>query len=64
MHDGSRDVIDDLQMDHRSKSVLPVVNTIQEQTTNDEAGDLSKDEAYPSPEVNTDDETCHEDDRI
>ena len=35
-HDGSRDVSDDLHVDHRSTSVLPVVNIPQEQTTNDE----------------------------
>ena len=28
-HDGSRDLIDDLQVDHRSTSVLPVVNMIK-----------------------------------
>ena len=34
-HDRSRDVIDDLHMDHRAAIVLPAVNILQEQTTND-----------------------------
>ena len=61
-HDGSRDVIDDLQVDHRSTRVLPVVNMIQEQTTNDGAGDPSNKAGDPSPNVNTDEEPSPEDD--
>ena len=63
-HDGSRDVIDDLQVDHRLTSVLPVVNMIQEQATNYGAGDQSKKEAGPLPDVKTDEEPCPEDARI
>ena len=63
-HDGSRDVNDERQVDHRSTSVLPVVHMIQEQTTNDGAGDQSKKEAIPSLDLKTDEEPCPEDDRI
>ena len=37
---------------------------IQEQKTNDGAGDQSKKEAGPSPDVKVDEEPCPEDDRI
>ena len=57
-HNGSRPVIDDLQVDHRSTSVLPVVNTIQEQVTSDGESDRSKNEAGRLPEVTTQDKTC------
>ena len=63
-HDGSRDVIDDLQVDDRSTRVLPVVNMIQEQTASDGAGDQSKKDAGPSSDVKTDNEPGPEDDRI
>ena len=63
-HDGSRDVIDDLQVDHQSARVLPVVYMTQEQTTNDGAGDPSKKEADPSPNVKADEEPSPEYDRI
>ena len=63
-HDELRDVIDDLQVDHRSTSVLPVVHILHEQTTSDVAGDQSKKEADPSPDVKTDEEPCLEDDQI
>ena len=55
-------MIDDLQVDHRSTRVLPVVNMIQEQTTNDGAGDPSNKAGDPSPNVNTDEEPSPEDD--
>ena len=40
-HDGSHDAIDDLQVDHRPTSVMLVVHSIHERTTNDGAGDQS-----------------------
>ena len=64
MHDGSRDVIDELQVYHRSTSVLPVVNMIHEPTTSDVTGDQSRREAGSSPDVKTDEEPCPEDDLI
>ena len=51
-------------MDHRATSVLPVANIIQERTTNDGAGDQSKKEADPSPDVKIDEEPYPEDKRI
>ena len=45
-HDGSRDVIGDLHVDHRPTSVLPVVNTIQERATNDGSGEQSRMKPY------------------
>ena len=63
-HDGLRHVINDLYVDHRSTSVLLVVKMIQEQTTNDRAGNQLKKEAGASPDVKTDEEPCPEDDRI
>ena len=38
-HDGSHDAIDDRQVDYRPTSVMTVVHTIHERTTNDGAGD-------------------------
>ena len=57
-------MIDDLQVEHQSTSVLPVVYMIQEQTTNEGAGDQSKKEADPSSYVKTDEEPCPEDNRM
>ena len=37
-HDVLHDAIDDQQLDHRPTSVMPVVLTIHERTTNDGAG--------------------------
>ena len=42
-----RDVIDDLQVDHRSTSVLPIVHMILEQATDDRAGDQPNKEDGP-----------------
>ena len=63
-HDGSRDVIDDLHVDHRSTSVLPLVNILQEQKTNDGAYNQLKDETEQSPEIKNYEDTCLEEDRI
>ena len=62
--DKSRDVIDDLHVDHRSTSLLPVVNILQGKTTNDGAGDQAKKVADSLPDVKTDEEPCPEDNRI
>ena len=62
-HDGSRDAIDNLQVDHQATSVLPVVNMIQEETTSKIAGDQSKKEDVPLSDVKTDELPCTEDDR-
>ena len=64
LHYGWHDVIGDLQVDHRSTSVLPRGNTIQDQTTNDRAVDQSQKEAGLSPDVKTEEEPCPENDRI
>ena len=63
-HDGSHDAIDDLQVDHRPTSVMPVIHTIHERTTNDGAGDQSKKETGSSPGVTIDDEPGPDNDRI
>ena len=57
-------MIDELQVDHRSTSVLPVVNMIHEPTTSDVTGDQSRKEVVSSPDVKTDEEPCTEDDLI
>ena len=62
--DRSHDAIDDPPLDRRPTSVMPVVHTIHERTTNDGAGDQSKKEAGPSPNITIDEETCPDNDRI
>uniref|UniRef100_A0AAV1UZU2 Uncharacterized protein n=1 Tax=Peronospora matthiolae TaxID=2874970 RepID=A0AAV1UZU2_9STRA len=63
-HDGSQDTTDDRQADHRSKSVRPVVCTIHELTTNEGAGDQSREEAGSSPGETMDDEPDPRNDQI
>ena len=64
LHDVSHDEIDDRQLDQRPTSVMPVVHTIHERTTNDGAGNQSKKEAGSSPGVTIDEEPGPDDDRI
>ena len=63
-HDGSHDEIDDRQVNYRPTSVMPVVHTIHERATNDGAGNQSKKEAEPSPDVTIDEEPGPDNDRI
>ena len=62
-HDGSRDVIGDLHVDHRLSTVVPEF-TIQERTKNKGAGKQSRKEARPSPDVTIDKKSCPENGRI
>ena len=63
-HDEFQDAIDERQVDHRSTSVMPVVPTIYERTTNDGAGNQSKKEAEPSLDVTINEEPDPDNDRI